>query len=177
MCIRDRLGREHVVRDSLRKTKSLEEYDFVFFDNPPSISLITVNSLVASHCFIVPVSADFLPLTGLQLLSQSFEKVKAVREDFFCLGILLTLYARNERICRQVESVLQKEYAETLFKTKIRVNTKGKSAPSVTQTIFEYENSPKGRGTEDFGSLADEFLERVGNFFEIGNTEKRVANE
>jgi cellulose biosynthesis protein BcsQ len=77
------------------------------------------------------------------------------------LGVVLTMYSRNERICRTVESTLRKELGETLFETKIRVNTKAKSAPSVRQTIFEYERSKTGRGTEDFTALADEFLSRL----------------
>ena len=49
-----------------------------------------------------------------------------------------------------------------LFDTKIRVNTKAKAAPSVRKTIFQYENSAKGRGTEDYMAVAEEFLERLG---------------
>ena len=69
------------------------------------------------------------------------------------LGVVLTMFANNERICRQVETMLRKEIGPNLFDTKIRVNTKAKAAPSVHKTIFDYEGSGKGRGTEDFSKL------------------------
>jgi cellulose biosynthesis protein BcsQ len=88
------------------------------------------------------------------------------------LGVVLTMYSRNERICRTVESTLRKELGETLFESKIRVNTKAKSAPSLRQTIFEYERSKSGRGTEDFTALASEFLMRL----EVREPQAKVAN-
>ena len=71
------------------------------------------------------------------------------------------MFSRNERICRQVETTLRKELGEMVFDAKVRVNTKAKAAPSVRKTIFQYENSKKGRGTEDYLAVADEFLSRV----------------
>src|SRR5690606_1791363 len=62
------------------------------------------------------------------------------------LGVVLTLYSRNECICRQVENMLRSKLQENLFETKIRVNTKATAAPSVKKTIFDDENAPKGRG-------------------------------
>ena len=88
------------------------------------------------------------------------------------LGVVLTLCSHNERICRQVESMLRKEIGETLFHAKIRVNTKAKAAPSVQKTIFDYEASEKGRGTQDFTALATELLERLAPSLH----ERRVAN-
>ena len=155
------VGREGILRSCLRKTKALSDYDFVFCDNPPSISLVVMNSLVASDYFIVPCSAEYLPMVGLSLLANSVAQIKKLAPQLEALGVVLTLFSRNERICRQVETTLRRELAGNIFDTKIRVNTKAKSAPSVQKTIFDYENSPKGRGTEDFTALAEEFLRRV----------------
>jgi cellulose biosynthesis protein BcsQ len=69
--------------------------------------------------------------------------------------------------------MLRKEIGATLLETKIRVNTKAKAAPSVHKTIFDYENSPKGRGTEDFTALAAELLERLEK---VQGQERKVAN-
>jgi cellulose biosynthesis protein BcsQ len=71
------------------------------------------------------------------------------------------MYAKSERICRQVESILRGNLGEKLFETKIRVNTKAKSAPAVRKSIFEYESTKQGRGTLDFTALGEEFLQRV----------------
>jgi len=155
------VGREFVLKNCFEKTEKLAEYDFVLLDNPPSISLVVMNSLVASDFFLVPCSAEYLPMVGLTLLSESIMKMLKVAPNLKPLGVTLTLFSHNERICRQVETMLRKEIGPNLFATKVRVNTKAKAAPSVHKTIFDYENSAKGRGTEDFTALTAEFLERL----------------
>lgn len=111
-------------------------------------------------------------MVGLSLLSESIMRMKKIAPDLQPLGVVLTLYSHNERICRQVEQMLRKEIGEMLFSTKIRVNTKAKAAPSVHKTIFEYEKSAKGRGTEDFTRLTEEFMERLSGVM----PQRKVAN-
>lgn len=156
------VGRESILKQCFAQTERLSEYDIVLLDNPPSISLVVMNALVASQYFFVPCSAEFLPMVGLTLLGNSIGRMQKVAPDLQPLGVVLTMYSRTERICRIVESTLQKQLTTQLFKTKIRTNTKAKSAPSVRKTIFDYEDSPQGRGTEDFTALAAEFLEKLG---------------
>jgi chromosome partitioning protein len=167
------VGREFVLKNCLEKTARLSNYDIVLLDNPPSLSLVVANSLAASNHFLVPCSAEYLPMVGLTLLSNSITKMKKVAPNLACLGVVLTMYSHNERICRQVETMLRKEILDNLFDAKIRVNTKAKAAPSVHKTIFDYEKSPKGRGTEDFTRLTAEFLERLGA---VAQPAKRAAN-
>lgn len=155
------VGREFVLKNIFERTQRLSDYDFVLIDNPPSISLVVMNSLVASDYFLVPCSAEYLPMVGLSLLGDSIAKMRKLVPNLQPLGVVLTLYSHNERICRQVESMLRKEIGDMLFQTRIRVNTKAKAAPSVQKTIFDYEAHPKGRGTEDYTSLVEEFLARV----------------
>jgi chromosome partitioning protein len=155
------VGRESILKDCFAKTARLATYDLVLLDNPPSISLVVMNSLVASDYFFVPCSAEYLPMVGLTLLGNSIGRMEKVASNLKPLGVVLTMYSRNEKICRMVETTLQKQLATQLFRTKIRVNTKAKSAPSLRKTIFEYEDSPQGRGTEDFTALAAEFLEKL----------------
>jgi chromosome partitioning protein len=169
------VGRESILKDCISKSPSFETYDFVLLDNPPSISLVVMNSLVASDYFFVPCSAEYLPMVGLTLLGNSIGKMQKITPQLRPLGVVLTMYSRNERICRQVETMLSKELGPMLFKTKVRVNTKAKSAPSVRKTIFEYENMPNGRGTEDFTELSEEFLERVGEVSKA-SPERGVVN-
>lgn len=167
------VGREFVLRNCFEKTPSLNGYDIVLLDNPPSISLVVMNSLVASDYFFVPCSAEYLPMVGLTLLADSIAKMFKLAPHLRSLGVVLTLYSHNERICRQVETMLRKEMTDTVLHSKVRVNTKAKAAPSVRKTIFDYEKSPKGRGTEDFTKLAEEVLERLASF---EGEVKKVAN-
>lgn len=156
------VGREGILRQCMAQTPQLRDYDFVLLDNPPSVSLVVMNSLVASDYFLVPCSAEYLPMVGLTLLASSISRMQKLTGHLQPLGVFLTLYSHNERICRQTESMLSKELGQMLFKARIRVNTKAKSAPSVRKTIFQYEDSPDGRGTQDFTALALEFLQRLG---------------
>lgn len=70
------VGRETIFRSCLEQTAKLHEYDFVLLDNPPSISLVVMNSLVSSDYFLVPCSADYLPMVGLSLLGDSIAKIR-----------------------------------------------------------------------------------------------------
>lgn len=155
-------AREFVFRTCLQETSALTDYDIVLIDNSPSVSLVTVNSLVASDYFLVPVSAEYLPLTGLIMLGNSIGQIQAkLAPQLTSLGVVLTLYHRSENICRFVERELQRELGHMLLKTRIRVNTKAKTAPSQQKTIFQYEEEPEGRGTEDYLRLGEEVLERL----------------
>ncbi len=154
-------GREGILKLCLERTTRLAEYDFVLFDNPPSIGLVVMNSLVASDYFMVPCSAEYLPMVGLTLLGTSIGKMQKLAPSLQVLGVVLTNYSHRESICRKTENILRDQLGENLFNTRVRVNTKAKSAPSVQKTIFDFENSAQGRGTQDYSKLAEEFLERV----------------
>lgn len=169
-------AREFVLRTCFQNTLRLSDYDFVLIDNSPSVSLVTVNSLVASDYFLVPVSAEYLPLTGLIMLGNSIGRIQSkLAPNLASLGVVLTLYHRSENICRQIERKLQRELGDMLFKSRIRVNTKAKTAPSLQQTIFQYEDSQQGRGTEDYLQLAEEVLARV-SLPAASQTMKEAAN-
>ncbi|MDX2201042.1 MAG: AAA family ATPase [Phycisphaerae bacterium] len=165
-------AREFTLRTCFRRTECLSQYDFVLIDNSPSVSLITVNSLVASNYYLVPVSAEYLPLTGLIMLGNSIGRIQQkLAPELRLLGVVLTLYHRSENICREVERKLQAELGEMLCRTRIRVNTKAKTAPSVQKTIFQFEDDSAGRGTEDYTRLAEEMLVRVSSAHEAPMTE------
>lgn len=156
------VGRELILKRCLDQTHELGTYDFILLDNPPSLSLVVANSLAASDYFLVPCSAEYLPMAGLSTLSKSVSNIqRKVAPDVRFFGVVLTMFARSETICRQTETLLRKELKGQLFDTVIRVNTKAKAAPAVRKTIFDYERSEEGRGTQDYSQLAHEFLARL----------------
>lgn len=157
-----REAREFVLRTCFENTACLAHYDFVLIDNSPSMSLVTVNALVASDYYIVPVSAEYLPLTGLIMLGKCIARFqRKLCPQLKSLGVVVTRYHRSESVCRDAERKLESELGDMLFRTRVRVNTKGKRAPSVQKTIFQYEDDDQGRGTEDFARLTEEVLTRV----------------
>jgi len=173
------VGREGILKGCLERTPELNTYDYVLLDNAPAISLVVMNALVASDYFLVPCSAEYLPMVGLTLLGNSIGRMEKVAPQLKPLGVVLTMYSQSEKICRTVEASLQKQIGSMLFRTKIRVNTKAKAAPSLRKTIFDYEDSKEGRGTQDYTALAAEFLERLSassNAYQTSSTEEAIAN-
>jgi chromosome partitioning protein len=155
------IGREQCLRSALGRDGA-RAYDFVVLDTGPHLGLLTVNALVATDHVVIPVSCEFLPLLGLKYLLATVEKVRAkLHPDLAVLGYLMTMVDRRERITAQVEETLRERFGEKVFRTVIRVNTKQKAAPGERMTIFEYERSEAGKGTEDYLNFTRELLARL----------------
>jgi len=155
------IGREQALRNAFQHP-IINDFDFVLMDNPPYLSLVTINSMVAAQHIVVPVSCEYLPMLGLKWLLKSVDKVKSrLHPGLSVIGYLLTMYDRREGITTDVEDILREQFGDEMFKTVIRVNTRHKSAPAERKTIFQYEHSKRGRGTEDYGSMSAELLRRL----------------
>lgn len=156
------MGREQILRHCLKQTENISDFDAILIDNPPYISLATVNSLVSSTHYLIPVSCEYLPMVGIKLLNENVEKVrKKLNPDLSLLGVVLTMYDKRESITSQVETLIREQMQSNVFQTQIRINTKFKSTPIERQSIFQYEQDPQGRGTHDYECLTDEMVERL----------------
>jgi len=153
-------GREMLLKRTLSRPE-VKEYDFVILDNQPHLGLTTVNSLVASHKYIVPVSTEYLPMVGLRNLIKTIDQIKPLNPEIGNLGYLLTMVDRREGISGDVEKILRENFGEDVFKTVIRINTKLKACPQKRQTIFQAE-PPKGKGYSDYMNATKELLKRLG---------------
>lgn len=158
------MGRELALKTAFARSPALSGYDYILLDNPPSLSVLVMNSLIVSDYYLVPCSSEYLPMVGLTMLGSSIGQAQEMAPNLKTLGVVLTMYARSEKICRSVENILKERLGEKLLDSKVRVNTKAKAAPSVQKTIFEYEDDPKGRGTEDYTKLAEEVEGRIEAF-------------
>jgi chromosome partitioning protein len=148
---------------ALSNTKSLGDFDIVLIDNPPFISLTTMNSLIASDYYLVPLSCEYLPMLGIKWLEKTIAKVKKrSNPKLQNLGVALTMFDPRQSITKSVEQLVRDELEELVFDTKIRINTKHKAAPISHQTIFQLEASKSGKGTQDYMSLTDEVIGRLG---------------
>jgi chromosome partitioning protein len=152
--------REFKLKDALKD--NVNEYDFVVIDNPPHISFTTVNSLIASHCYIVPVSAEYLPLVGIRHLIKTIDEIKPSNPSIHNLGYLLTMVDRRESISGDIEKILRDSFQEEVFKNVVRINTKLKACPQKKQTIFQTETQ-KGKGHTDYLNVTKEILNRLEN--------------
>jgi chromosome partitioning protein len=153
------IGREYRLKQAIERA-CLDAYDFIIIDNGPHIGLATLNSLMASHCYLVPVSAEYLPMVGLRHLIQTIERIQPHHRELHNLGYLLTMVDRRESIAGDVEKILRSTFNGEVFDSVVRVNTKIKACPQKKVSIFDVETS-QGRGVIDYKSVTDEFLKRV----------------
>jgi chromosome partitioning protein len=138
----------------------LQKYEYILIDNAPHVGLATINSLMASQYYLVPVSAEYLPLVGLKHLIRTIDQIKPYHTEIQNVGYLLTMVDRREGISTVVERLLRETFQHEVFESIVRINTKIKSCPQRKETIFDVEGS-KGKGQEDYLNVAKEFLQRV----------------
>ncbi len=148
--------REFKLRDALEPIK--DSFDHIFLDCPPSLGLLTLNSLVASQGILVPVQCEYLALEGLSDLIDTTQRVQLrfnpqLRID----GILLTMYDDRTNLTRQVAEDIRSHFGDAVFQTVIPRNIRLGEAPSHGKAIFLYDI--RSRGAEAYLSLAKEFLQ------------------
>jgi chromosome partitioning protein len=147
--------KETLLRDALENIK--EDYDFVFLDCPPSLSLLACNGLTASNAHLVPANPHFLALEGLENLLPAIERVchrNGTHSEL--LGVLLTLVDYRANLTRENVASIREKYGDRVLAIEIRVNIRLAEAPQYASTIFEL--APNSTGSECYRLLAEEFL-------------------
>jgi len=154
----DHENRVRLLRDALRNATDLK-FDIILIDCPPSLSLLTVNALVAADAALVPLQTEFFALEGL---SQLLLTVRQVREsanpDLRVDGVVLTMFDQRNNLCRQVEEDARETLGDLVYRTRIPRNVRVSEAPSYALPVIDYD--PASRGSEAYLELAQEFLER-----------------
>jgi len=150
------MGRERIVRDALeRYLQANRDLDYVLFDCPPSIGLLTVNTLTATDEVFVPLQTEFLALRGVGKLVEVVEKVRRrLNPHVRITGILPTLSRTGTLLAREVQEEITRHFGDRVFKSRIRSNVKLAEAPSHGKSIFAY--APSCAGAEDYAALAEE---------------------
>ncbi|NKB71919.1 MAG: AAA family ATPase [Candidatus Latescibacteria bacterium] len=137
-----------------------EEYDYILLDNPPSLSMLTLNSLAASHFYIVPITAgDAFALSGVRQLTRVIEMVRTTNSDLQLLGALLTRYDGRLTICKSIDAQTRQSFGRhNVFATNIRNNTQVEQAIGLKKTVYEQDH--RAPAAKDYLSLAKEIIER-----------------
>ncbi|HHI00856.1 MAG TPA: ParA family protein [Thermococcus litoralis] len=147
------IGREYILRNKLAKIK--DKYDYVIIDTPPSLGILTMNSLVASDEVIIPIQAEYYALEGIGLLLKA---IKLVRErlgiPLEIRGFLITMFDKRTNLSKEVKEEVKKIFREKVFRTMIPRNVKLAEAPSHGKPIFLY--APDSRGAKAYMKLAEE---------------------
>lgn len=150
-------GREFLLKEAL---SSLRGYDYIFIDCPPSLGLLTLNTLTAAQEVFIPLQTEYLALHGIAKLTSTVELVrKRLNRKLQITGILATRFDSRKNLNREVLNKIQEHFGEKVFKTAIRDNISLAEAPGYGQTIFEY--APKSYGAKDYFELCKEISGRI----------------
>jgi chromosome partitioning protein len=153
----NKLGREFRLREQLDTVS--DHYDFIFIDTPPSLGLLTINSLVAAHLVLVPTEARYFSLQGLQMLQESIDEILYINPNLRILGIVLSKFDRRLREEQTVAAYLREHWGDLVFETHVGTNSKILEAASAGMPLIEMHGSH--RAVEMYASLAREVLARV----------------
>lgn len=137
-----------------------KDYDFIIIDSPPSLSLLTVNGMIAANYLLLPVQTEFYALEGVAQLLESMNLVKkAMNPKLQLLGVLATMYDRRTVLSSQTLAELKRFFKDKVFETTIPRNVRLAEAPSHGVAIGQYDRFSKG--AKAYKALADEVLERA----------------
>ncbi|HTY40121.1 MAG TPA: ParA family protein [Candidatus Paceibacterota bacterium] len=156
-------GREYYLRRFLNNIR--HEYDYIFIDLPPSLSLLTVNGLLASDEVIIPVQAEYYSLEGLGQLLQTIELIRTnLGHPLKVAGALLTMYDKREKLSRDVAKELRAHFPHRVFEAQIPRNVALAEAPSFAKPILLYR--PDSSGALAYERFADELISEEATFKE-----------
>ena len=149
------IGRERALEKALAPVK--ENYNYILIDTPPSLGLLTINALVASDGVIVPVQCEYLSLRGLVQLENTLAVVREnLNPNVEIVGILPTMYDKRTLHSREAVEILQENFGNLVFDTKIRKTIRYAEAPVKGSSVLKYD--PTGSAAEAYRELAKEVL-------------------
>ncbi|MFZ2969537.1 MAG: ParA family protein [Minisyncoccia bacterium] len=136
-----------------------EKYDFVLIDCPPSLGLLTVNSLTASDKILIPIQCEYYALEGLKQLMQSISLIKEnLKENIEIMGAVLTMFDKRNQLSHQIVKEVRRHFPGHVFDSVIPRNVSLAEAPSFGKTILEY--APESSGAKAYNYLAREVIIR-----------------
>lgn len=151
--------RSLLLRDALREGLPQFDFDYVLIDCPPSLSLLTVNAMIAADSVLVPLQSEFYALEGLSQLMLTIRQVRqTANPDLRIEGVLLTMYDGRNNLSQQVEADARENLGELVFRTIIPRNVRVSEAPSFAMPVLSYDSN--SRGSVAYRSLAQEMADR-----------------
>lgn len=148
-------NREFKFHNAIKNIKS--NYDYILIDCPPTLGLLTVNSLTAADKIIVPIQCEYYALEGLSQLLSSIKLIQEnLKEDLEIMGAILTMYDKRNQLAHQVEKEVRRHFPGYVFNAVIPRNVSLAEAPSFGKTILQY--APSSTGARAYNYLAKEMI-------------------
>jgi len=146
------------LKDVLEPVRKI--YDFIFIDTPPTLGLITINSLMASDSVLIPIQSSYLSLEGTDDLLETIDKIKKIaRTDLKILGVIITLFDKRTNISRDVLIRIKKVFGNAVFDTVVSKSVKLEESPAYKESIFTF--APNSVGALQYKEIAEEIVRRV----------------
>ena len=161
----DDVRRAYILKDRLAAylNNSSSSYDYVLIDCPPSLSLLTVMALVASHSLLVPLQTEFFALEGITQLIKTIDRIKTgLNPDLLIRGILLTMYDKRNKLSGEVELEARNYFKEKVYKNVVPRNVRLSEAPSHGMPVIFYDKSCPG--SKSYMNFTEEFLAQEESF-------------
>ena len=149
--------RAFTLKNIFNANEKLNEFDFIFIDCPPALSLLTVMAMTTANAIIVPLQCEFFALEGLSQLIKTIERVKQNLNPGLSIdGIVLTMYDSRNKLSSQVEKEARDYFTEKVYSTVIPRNVRLSEAPSHGMPVLIYDKSCPG--SKSYFSFTDEFI-------------------
>lgn len=157
------IGRETILKKALENLK--KDYKYIIIDCPPSLGLLTINSLTASDSVIIPIQCEYYAIEGLGQLLHTIRLVqKSLNRELQIEGVLMTMYDSRLRLSQEVSDQVRSHFKDKVYKTVVRRNVRLGESPSFGKPIILYDASSAG---------AHDYMDLVGEILSNGSQEIR----
>lgn len=149
------MGRENRLKEALEPIK--DDYDFILIDTPPSLGLITINTLTAADSVIIPIQCEFYALEGVSQLAETIKRIKKALNPSLCIeGIVMTMYDARTNLAIQVVDEVKRFFPDKVYRSIIPRNVRLGESSGFGRPIIYYDES--SRGAESYMELAREVI-------------------
>ena len=152
-------NRAFLLKEVLTKTNGqhFSEYENIFIDCPPSLSLLTVMSLVSADELLIPLQTEFFALEGITQLVKTIDRIKInLNPELGIRGVLLTMFDKRNKLSAQVDKEARKHFKDKVYKTVVPRNVRLSEAPSHGMPCLIYDKNCSG--SKSYINLAEEFI-------------------
>ncbi len=147
--------REYRLSKILKEIK--DEYDYIIIDGPPSLGLLTINSLTAAEDILIPIQSEYYALEGLGQLLETIELVQGnLKPELNILGVVITMFDKRNKLSGEVAKELKQYFGDKVFSTVIPRNVRLAEAPSYGKSILHYDQ--RSKGARAYEKLAKEIM-------------------